>query len=208
MKNGLPDFEKPADLSLRASCCSKPSVAVETGRDDEVLITGSTCCLTAASDQVSTLEERSLLSFQRPVPVCSDGVKKPPTRARGLRGDESYRIRVGPGRLLGRGSGHSYAVLSDGRRSIAAQARVSTGRNGACRPAAARPRARRAAGRARTPARRSPSRRPARSGAAPRSSRQPRRRRRAAPADARDRRRRAAQLRHVLRRLAAGARPG
>ena len=32
-----------------------------------------------------------------------DGVKKPPTRARGLRGNESYRIRIGPGRLLGRG---------------------------------------------------------------------------------------------------------
>jgi hypothetical protein len=49
----------------------RPSVAVETARDDEVLITGSTLRLTAALDQVSTLEERSLLSFQRPVPVCS-----------------------------------------------------------------------------------------------------------------------------------------
>jgi len=40
--------------------------------------------------------ERSLLSFQRPVPLCPDGVKKPPTRARGLRRVESYRIRDGP----------------------------------------------------------------------------------------------------------------
>jgi hypothetical protein len=37
-------------------------------RTDEVLITGSTLRLTAVLDQVSTLEERSLLSFQRPVP--------------------------------------------------------------------------------------------------------------------------------------------
>jgi hypothetical protein len=36
---------------------------------DEVLMSCSRHCGEAALDQVSTLEERSLLSFQRPVPV-------------------------------------------------------------------------------------------------------------------------------------------
>jgi hypothetical protein len=66
-------------------------------RDDEVLMFSPQA---EARGEFSTLEERSLLSFQRPVPRL-DGVKKPPTRARGLQGNESYRIRVGAGRLLG-----------------------------------------------------------------------------------------------------------
>jgi hypothetical protein len=47
--------------------------------------------------EVLDFEERSLLSFQRPVPCLSYGVKKPPTRARGLRRNDSQRLRVGPG---------------------------------------------------------------------------------------------------------------
>jgi len=111
--------------------------------------------------QVSTLEERSLLSFQRPVPRLSDGVKKPPTRARGLR--ETNRIGTSrPGRLLGSSlQGLFNAARFDGLSSIAAGPRVSTARNGACRPAGAHRRARHAAGRAPTPPRRSASPRPA-----------------------------------------------
>ena len=63
-------------------------------RADEVLMSSPQA---KARGEVSTLEERSLLSFQRPVPHRFGGVKKPPTRARGLREIESYRIRVGPG---------------------------------------------------------------------------------------------------------------
>ena len=68
------------------------------------------------------------------------GVKKPPTRARGLQEIESYRIRVGPERLLGSSRrDFPYADLSDGRRSIATPPRVSNGQSGASRPAGARP---------------------------------------------------------------------
>ena len=41
------------------------------------------------------VEERSLLSFQRPVPRLETAQKKPPTRARGLRGCESYQYESG-----------------------------------------------------------------------------------------------------------------
>ena len=57
----------------KAICAASPK---EKRRDDEVLITGPGLRLTAVLDQVSTLEERSLLSFQRPVPCLYDGVKK------------------------------------------------------------------------------------------------------------------------------------
>ena len=135
----------PAGL-FTLSSCSKATGLREEHAPPETRRRGVDVPRTGRSrPRFSTLEERSLLSFQRPVPPRGDA-KKPPTRARGLRGIESYRIRVGPWeapRVEVRET--SCAVLSDSRRSIAPPPRVSNGRNAASRPAAAPLRARPAA---------------------------------------------------------------
>src|SRR5689334_5294563 len=88
--------------------------------------------------------------------AARDGVKKPPTRARG---QPSLRIVSDTSRadwLLFELQGLCYADLADSRRSIAARPRVSTVQNGASRPAGGLPPAHRAPCRGRLRDRRSP----------------------------------------------------
>src|SRR5689334_21210525 len=145
----------PADLSLRACMPSEEGSAQRSSRRTTRLMP----CPEAARGRRRTrsrpFEERSLLSFQRPVPRHETAQKKPPTRARGLRGCESYQYESG---LEAPWSSYRvfHAAQADGRRSIAPRPTLSTGRTCASPPAGARPRARRAAGRARPPAHRSP----------------------------------------------------
>jgi len=95
--------------------------------------------------------------FSKTGAARSDGVKKPPTRARGQPSErvvsDTSRAGMAPSFEL---QGLSYADLTDGRRSLAPFPRVSTGQNGACRPAAERLQARRAPCRGRWRGRRSP----------------------------------------------------
>src|SRR5690349_7945865 len=133
-------------------CCSKVTLTVGTARRRGVDVPRAGRSLYEGLDTRRTFA----VEFSKTGCRLCDGVKKPPTRARG---QPSLRIVSDTSRadwLLFELQGLWYADLTDGRRSIAPLPRVSTAQNGAFRPAAALRRARRAPCRGPVRGRRSP----------------------------------------------------